>query len=267
MICVASLGKCCNTCKIKGNLQNKIPPNVLQNRILFSLLSFIPVSLSSSFNPTHPDISPFLQIISKYTLLQTLPDLITILSCMSLLFLFPSSSLSHCLSPSSDYLISLSLSLFPLSLEHFLAHKSWKLRSEGWCCWKPRYKATTLSQMKTLLWHGEAGEHPVHIPPYVSASGSSILFTCVHGCYLGSNTDETCRVVISELRGVYTQYINIYIYTACFTADSILEYCRAGLGKCFLPEKNNLNTDWTFAFTFWFLLIFHSSVVSPHGSG
>lgn len=111
MLCVTSLGKCCNTCKIKGNLQNKIPPNVLQNRILFSLLSFIPVSLSSSFNPTHPDISPFLQIISKYTLLQTLPDLITILSCMSLLFLFPSSSLSHCLSPSSDYLLSLSLSL------------------------------------------------------------------------------------------------------------------------------------------------------------
>lgn len=112
MICVTSLGECCNTCKIKGNLQNKIPPNVLQNRILFSLLSFIiPVSLSSSFNPTHPDISPFLQIISKYTLLQTLPDLITILSCMSLLFLFPSSSLSHCLSPSSDYLLSLSLSL------------------------------------------------------------------------------------------------------------------------------------------------------------
>lgn len=65
--------------------------------------------------------------------------------------------------------------------------------------------------MKTLLWHGEAGEHPVHIPPHVSASGSSILFTCVHGCYLGSNTDETCRVVISELRGVYIQYINIYI--------------------------------------------------------
>ena len=206
-------------------------------------------------------------MISKYTLLQTLPDLITILSCMSLLFLFPSSSLSHCLSPSSDYLLSLSPSP-PFSLQHFLAHKSWKLRSEGWCCWKPWYKATTLSQMKTLLWHEEAGEHPVHIPPYVSASGSSILLTCVHGCYPGSNIDETCGVVISELKGAYIHtYINIYIYTVCFTADSILEYCRADLGKCFLSEKNNLNADWTFAFTFWFLLIFHSSVVSPHGSG
>lgn len=50
MLCVTSLGECCNTCKIKGNLQNKIPKdNVLQNRILFSLLSFIPVSLSSLF--------------------------------------------------------------------------------------------------------------------------------------------------------------------------------------------------------------------------
>lgn len=129
MICVASLGKCCNTCKIKGNLQNKIPPNVLQNRILFSLLSFIiPVSLSSSFNPTHPDISPFLQIISKYTLLQTLPDLITILSCMSLLFLFPSSSLSHCLSPSSDYLLSLSLSLpRTLSGSQILKIEIWRM--------------------------------------------------------------------------------------------------------------------------------------------
>lgn len=56
--------------------------------------------------------------------------------------------------------------------------------------------------------------------------------------YSGSNTDETCTVVISEDGGK--------LLIVCFTAECKLEYCSAVLGKCFLSGKSQkCNMDWT----------------------
>ncbi len=160
--------------------------------------SIFPAYLSSVFSLTLHLWFFFFPIISKYSLLQTLPDKISILSCMFLFFFkhHPPHALplSHCLSH-SDYLVA-------LSLKHFLAHKSWKLRSEGWCCRKPWYKATTLSQMKTLLRQREAGEQPIYMPLCDRARGSSARSTCLYEFYSDGNTDEPFAMAISEKTSV-----------------------------------------------------------------
>lgn len=144
VVAVHELPSKCIELKLSANTAKHILTSKVWNKLAYLLL-LESMKLTSRFffrlfffyslvKPYSPIMLQFLQIFSNFTLLQTLPDIITIVSHI----LFSSSSRS----PSVFLPFSLWLSSPSLSLFHFLAHKSWKLRSEGWCCGKPWYKVS-----------------------------------------------------------------------------------------------------------------------------